>query len=454
MIKKPAYNGTLTPNIEALVNDFVTELSGTDRKYTVQDYLDLMSCPVVKAPISVITLLGLSYFGEYVHKDEKIQDFIRKNFEGMRGSLHTTFTQLMSAIFVGTSVAEWGVVPRDKQWVIDRIKILTPGRWTFMGSKGEIDNIRYYSTKNIDVPYQMVLHIVNNQHLSFDDPRGVSDLDGAMAAVKAWRILMSEMVIAGQRKATPLTAGYYDPDVPDTPLIDAEGNPVLDINGDQRTKSPGEEMSEQLAELENKTVVVTSAKNRIEAIANNADINFFTEALRVCHKIIFLSFLFPETGLEVVGSGGSGDSNLNKGHMALLRLNIQQIVDQIKEEMIEKMIRPLIVWNFGDQEDWGTFEPAPGQEEMRVEVGNLLVSALANQIFTVDDLAVINKLRELVGIPELEELPPPPPLAEPEQTDAGLEDAPPAEAATVEGFGLGDYGLNYWRLFESNGSKK
>jgi hypothetical protein len=442
-IDKPQHQGTLTPNIEALVNDFITELSGTSREYTPQDYLDLLTCPVVKAPINVITLLGLSYFGEYTHKDEKIQDFVLANFEGMRGSIHTTFTQLMSAIYMGCSVAEWGIVPKGKQWVIDRIKILTPGRWTFRGSKGEIDEIRYYSTNNIDVPYAQCLHIINNQHLSFDDPRGVSDLDGAIAAVKAWRILMSEMVIAGQRKATPLTAGYYDPEVPDTPLYDAEGNPLLDINGEQRTQSPGAEMSEQLSNLENKTTVVTSAKNRIEAIANNADIDFFTEALRVCHKIIFLSFLFPETGLEVVGSGGSGDSNLNKGHMALLRLNIEQIVDQIKEEMVEKLIRPLILWNFGEQDDWGTFQPAPGQEEMRVEVGNLLVSALANQIFTVDDLAVINKLRELVGIPLLDKLPEPPPPQE------GQEPAP-----TDEGFSLNDLGVNYWRMFETNGAAK
>jgi hypothetical protein len=432
--EKPQHTGTLTPAIEALVFEFVTEL-GSSKDYSPEEYLSYLDCPVVKAPIAVITLLGLSYFGDYVHPDEKIQAFIRSNFEGMKGSIRTTVAQLMSAIYMGNAVAEWGVIPKGKQWVLDRIKVLTPGRWHFRGSKGEIEAIRYTSQQIIDVPYAQVLHIVNNPHLAFDDPRGVSDMDAAIPGIKAWRILMAETIVAGQRKATPLTAGFYDPDSPNTLLYEADGTPRINpATGDQLTQSPGEEMSEQLSNLENKSVLVTSLRNRIDAIANNADVNFFTEALRVCHKIIFLSFLFPETGLEVVGSGGSGDSNLNKGHMALLRLNIQQIVGQIKEEMLEKMVRPLIVWNFGEQDRWGDFIPQPGQEEMRVEIGNLLISALANQIFSIDELKYINKLEELMGISISTDLPKP---------EAGQ---------TGSGFGLNDLNAQYWRMFETNGA--
>lgn len=437
-INKPQHQGTLTPQIEALVNDFIQELSATGKEYTPEDYLSALSCPIAKAPITVITLMGLTFFGEYTHADKKIQDFIRANFQQMHGSLHTTIQQLMSAIFIGHSVAEWGIIPKGKQWVLDRIKILTPGRWTFRGAKGEITDIRYYSTTNIDVPYEQVLHIVNNPHIAFDDPRGVSDLDGAIASIKAWHILMSEMIIAGQRKATPLTAGYYDGEVADTLLYDANGNPILDELGNQRTKTPGDEMSEQLSNLENKTVLVTSVKNRIEAIANNADVQFFEQALNICQKAIFMSFLFPETALQV--AGGGGDSNLNTGHMSLLETNVKALVDQIKETMLDKMIRPLIVWNFGDRDDWGGFEVPSGQEEKRVELGTLLIGAFSNQIFTIDDLEAVNKLREFVGISKLDKLPdaptPPPETA-------------PQELSTGQGFSLG---TEYWRMFEENGA--
>ncbi|HEY9824922.1 MAG TPA: hypothetical protein V6D19_05705 [Stenomitos sp.] len=430
-INRPQYEGTLTPRIEEFVYSILTELSPD--KITQEEIDELLRCPVVKAPITAITLIGLSYFGDYTHKDEKIQTFIRGCFEKMKGSLRTTFAQMMSAIYIGNACAEWGVVPDKKNWILDKILVLQPGRYTFMGTMGEIDQVRYYSNRQIDIPYSQILHIVNNPHLAFNDPGGISDLSTAIAAVKAWKILMAEMVIAGQRKATPLTVGYYDPDAPATPLYNADGTPQVDEFGEQLTELPQEQLAGQLQGLENRTVLVTSAKNKVEPVANNADPDFFVEALRICHKLILMSFLFPETGLEAIGSGGSGDSNLNKGHMALLRLNVEQLADRIKEEMLEKLVRPLIQWNFGDQEDWGSFANQPQKEEDRLALFDALVGAVVQQVFSVDDLNVINKLYELAGLPTVEKLP------TPDQPDQGF------------GLGLTDLDFGYWRQFETNG---
>jgi hypothetical protein len=437
---RPNYTGVLTPAIEALVFDLVTELA--PRKITDVEIADLLRCPVVKTPITCITLLGLSYFGEYAHPDEKIQSFIRKNFEQMKGSLNTAIAQLFSASYIGHSVAEWGIAPQKKEWILDKIQILKPGRYSFLGTKGNIDAVRYYSVKNIDIPYEQCLHVIANPHLAFDDPSGVSDLESAVAAVKAWKLLLSEMVIAGSRQATPLTAAYYDPDSPSIPLFDENGNPKLNLEGEQATQSPQAQMVEQMTNLENQTVAVTSIKNKIEAIATNADINFFTEGLRILHKLILMSFLFPETGFEVVG-GGTGDSNLNKGHMALLRLNVEQLANQIKEVLLERLVRPLIEWNFGGQLDWGEFPVPHQEEEQRVALFSALVSAVSQQVFSVDDLAVINKLYELAGLPQVDELP------TPNQT------APDTTVPTGDlqsfGVGLSSGDLNYWRHLEHNG---
>lgn len=435
---RPSYEGLLTPAIEEFVYSLVLELP--TKSISAEQIDDLLKCPVVKAPITVITLLGLSYFGEYQHKDENIQAFVRKSFARMSGSIRTIYAQLFSAFYVGTAVAEWGIKPDGKQWVLDAINVLKPGKYTFLGTRGNITGVRYYSYKQIDIDYAQILHVINNPHLSFGTPGGVSDLESAVAAVKAWKILMSELVIAGQRQATPLTAGFYDPDAADTILYNEDGSVRIDEYGEQMTETPQAQMSKQLSGIENKTTVVTSANNRIEAVATQADVRFFTEGLRVCHKLIFMSFLFPETGLEVV-AGGGGDSHLNKGHMALLRLNVEQLANQIKNVFLEQMIRPYIEWNFGAQEDWGEFPSSPGQEEERIPLFNALVSALYQQIFSVDDLAVINKLYELAGLPPVDKLPTPP-------------EAPPPDTQTKQGFSLGltDLDFAYWRQFETNGN--
>jgi hypothetical protein len=448
MARPPIVPSILTPAIEALVHELVTELA--PRKITDVEISELLRCPIVKAPITCLTLIGLSFFGEYTHPDEKIQAFIRKNFEQMKGSLNTAIAQLFSATYIGHSVAEWGIVPSKKQWNLDKIQILKPGRYSFLGTKGNIDAVRYYSVKNIDIPYEQCLHVINNPHLAFDDPGGVSDLESAIAAVKAWKLMLSEMVIAGSRQATPLTAAYYDPDSPSIPLFNENGNPRLNLDGEQATQSPQAQMVEQMTNLENQTVAVTSIKNKIEAIATNADINFFTEGLRILHKLILMSFLFPETGFEVVG-GGTGDSNLNKGHMALLRLNVEQLANQIKEVLLERLVRPLIEWNFGGQEEaiasWGEFPVPHQEEEQRVALFNALVSAVSQQVFSVDDLAVINKLYELAGLPQVEALSLPTVPAD----QSGSTTTVPTTDLQSFGIGLSSGDLEYWRQFEPNG---
>lgn len=456
---RPKYQGTLTPKIEAFVEEILLEMA-PKQALGREQFREMLKCPVVKAPITVITLIGLSYFGDYTHPKEKIQEFIRKNFEQMRGSLNHIVAQLFSATWAGCAVAEWGIRMDGKKWMLDRILVLEPKTYAFRGRLGEIEQVRYYGSKDIDIDYAQVLHVVNNPHFAFNDPSGWSDLESADAAVKAWKIILSELVIAGQRQATPLTAGYYDEEQPDTPLFDSEGNPRLNKEGEQVTISPQEQMAEQLEDLENRSVVVTSAKNKIEAIATQADISFFTEALRILHKLILMSFLFPETGLEALGSG---DSNLNKGHMALLRKNIEELADQIKEVLIESLIRPLIEWNFGPQDSYGEFPGAPEKEEDRIALFNALSSAVYQQIFSVEDLNVINKLYELAGLPKVDKLPepetapPPAPVEEappPEEEPPPDEAAPPDVPATEDGFGLGlsEIDMDYWRAL-SNGKQ-
>lgn len=458
---RPKYQGTLTPKIEAFVEEILLEMA-PQRALGREQLREMLKCPVVKAPITVITLIGLSHFGDYAHENEKIQEFIRANFEKMRGSLKHVIAQLFSATWAGCAVAEWGIRMEGKQWMLDRILVLEPKTYAFRGRLGEIEQVRYYGSTDIDIDYAQCLHVVNNPQFSFNDPSGWSDLESADAAVKAWKILLSELVIAGQRQATPLTAGYYDDEQPDTPLFDSEGNPRLNAEGEQVTVSPQEQMAEELEDLENRSVVVTSIKNKIEAIATQADISFFTEALRILHKLILMSFLFPETGLEALGSG---DSNLNKGHMALLRANIEQLADHIKEVLLESLIRPLIEWNFGPQDSYGEFPGAPEKEEDRIALFNALSSAVYQQIFSVEDLNVINKLYELAGLPKIDKLPqqepatPPAPTPTeeappPEEDLPSDEAAPPDVQATEDGFGLGlsDIDMSYWRAL-SNGKQ-
>ena len=144
------------------------------------------------------------------------------------------------------------------------------------------------------------------------------------------------------------------------------------------------------------------AGSAVEQLAVESGIGDMIEALRYLHKLMFLSYLMPETAIEVVGTG-TGDSNLAKSQLGLLGQSVQSMVDQINEQIIEKVIRPLIFWNHGEQDEYGEF-PNPQTEEVdKLAWFQAILSGFTQGFFGFDDLEATNFARELAGLPPLEE---------------------------------------------------
>jgi hypothetical protein len=435
MPKTPAIDrGSIAPAIEVLAQQMLTELGAED--ISIEEFRGALTCPPIKAALEVVTLLGVSFFAEYTHPDKKIQTFIRSNFERMDGSFKTAIAQAFTSLMLGYSAHEISYRPEGKDWMLQGMTWLPPERWRFRGSLGKIDDIHYYGQLgDLYLPYERILHIANNPALAWGSPYGFAELKSAMPAVRAWKIIVAQLVVAAGRQANGLLVGKVDPNGQTEPVLDELGQPVTDENGAQVFADPADDMAKDLASIDSRSYVVTSTANTIENLDIEPSIDFYLGVLKYLHKIMYLSLLFPETMLELVG-GGSGDSNLHSGQFALLSQWVEQLADQIKEQALEKVVRPLIVWNFGEQDSWGAF-PVPEQAEgQRIELFNALVTALTQQVFSADDLDVINKLRELAGLPEADKIMP-----------------PPAQAADTTAPDAGQFSIpaDYWKMFEGNG---
>lgn len=398
--------GKLTPVINEFINNYLTEI-GPDDPNAIADYKEMVTtCPPIKAAVKTINLLGVGCVGEYQHDDPELAEWVNKNFDGMRGSLNLSLAQSMSAIFLGWSCSEIALKVEGDQWLLDSLLIMDPEYYNFRGTVGEIDDILYHSAygRDIPVPYDRVLHIVNNPEFAFNSPFGVSDLRAAAAAWKAWKIVVAELMVGTKRKATGLLHGQYDPEAPNVTLLDSDGNPMYGDDGEPVTIHPADELAQALSQADSSTHLVTSTRSQISNIASSEGFNVFFDALRYLHKLMFLALLFPETALEVVGVGeGSGDSNLNKGQMGLLGQSVSNLMHQITDQVIEKVVRPLIVWNFGEQENYGHFAEPPVEADNKIEWFNALVSAMTQGFFLPDNLDVVNKALELAGLPPVEE---------------------------------------------------
>jgi hypothetical protein len=388
--------GRISPAIEAFVGEMLQEVSRTDAN-PIDSYLDMLQrSPYAGPSVEVIILMGLTYFGEYNHPDEDIQAFIRKCFEQMTGSLKWSVAEMMAVKPLGYSASEWSAREEKDDWQLDTIGILDPRKYRFKGKRGNIESVTYTGAEgDKDIPYDRIIHLTNQRWLSFGNPYGVADCLRSIRAWEAWKIVMSTLLIASKRQATPLLVGYA-PSEQRVELLDANGQPLRDERTGQVMTVPAPRaLLNQLIETDNNSVLATDLRNRVEAIAQSEGRSFFFDTLRLLGSLQMMGFLVAET---IFTTSGSGDSNLNKGQKGTLETSVEAVVDQVQEGILEKPVRQLITWNFGNQESYGYFARPKEDETNRVQLLTAISNAVNQGTFSAADLSVINRAKELAGI--------------------------------------------------------
>lgn len=394
----------MVPAIREFVASMLTELPKDTE--SLDTYLAMSETdPVIGSALHYIALASTQGIGEYHHPDPEIEAGIRAQFQMMGGSLNLSFEELVaSAYAIGYGVSQWGVQPGEgllqgKLQLID-IQIVNPRDYNFRGSVGAIQDIMYRSgSLVIPVPYSgpdgRICHVVNARHLAYRSPKGSAALKRCVGAWKAWKIIMGEMVVAAQRQATPILVGYSDSGVR-VPLLDSLGQPLLIDGAPQSVEAPTA-LLRQLETLDNRSVLSTDLRNRVEALHSEAGGMFFFEALKMLDQYKLRSLLVPAT---IFDAYGSGDSNLNKGQRHTLDLVISALVDQTKETILEGPIRFLIEQNHGPQETLGEFV-VPEQDESSGDRAALLTAiqgAVVSGLLPAADPGITDRAYELIGV--------------------------------------------------------
>lgn len=384
----------LTPAVQQFVNELLTEASRED-PVPLGEYIEMIqSSPIVGPAIELKVLIGLSMLGDYTNSEDSHQDFIRSCLEQMRGSLKLSIAEMLCVQPLGYACSEWAPIARDGKWVLDTIQIIDPRKYRFRGRKGAIEDLLYSGERgDIVVPYDRVIHLTNQRHISFGSPFGVAECKRAMAAYGAWKIVVAAASIAAKRRGEPVIVGF----APSGQQVQVG----TDDNGDPVYVTAPEALLSTLEDLENNSVAATDADNRIQTI-EAAEGDILLDVLNHLQKLQLMAFMVPES---ILSATGVGDSNLNTGHRFILDLCVGSTIDQIKERLIEDVIRPLLVWEFGEGvEDFGEFQAPEAKEEGAIDLFNALVSALYNGAFAATDLDVINRMRDLAGLPAVTEI--------------------------------------------------
>lgn len=402
--------GKLADAVSRLAGEMLQEVSSDDDRITVNECLEMLTTnPIASAAVEAKVLLGLGLWGDYRHEDQGLQDFIQDNFEHMQGSLSLSVAELLSTAPIGWASSEIAYYLESEAPAglrLESLMILDPRLYAFRGLRGKIEDVLYRSPsgREVPIPYETkILHIVNKRHLAFGSPTGVPDCRVAAASYRAWKIVINEAILAGQRQATPIIVGKA-PAEARVQLLNPAGQPMQDADGNYVTIPATQRLAEALENLNsNGGYISVDTQHEIQALAQQTDGQFFQLLLEYLQRLMLLSFMVPETLLQV-GRGGLGNEGLAKIHREIMMAQLRGLLAQIKDQLIEKVVRPLIEWNFGPQESYGFFEEPEEHAEDELELLKAVTDAIAKGTMPATDLAVVNRQRQLAGIPPVEEI--------------------------------------------------
>ena len=408
----PYLPGQLTPTLEDVVWEFVAEVKRKG-KYPIRQLAEMVRAdPISSAAVMVKANRAIALVGVYKHSVEDVQnfpsgaysatEFIRSCFDSMEGSLTDVILKMAAQAYaLGRSVAEivWSTELEGYtgELRIKRINILDSDRIRFAGRKGEIDRVFYRSGKReIAVPYSKCLHIYNSA-IDDNNPDGDPQAAKAFPYWEAHKLIMREWAIAAERQATGLTIVKAASGETVTDM-DKLGNPIRTESGELKKISALDFAVRQLQDLRNGSIAGTDKNNDIITVPQTGGEGFFNLTTEKLDKYRWLAFGIPWTIFNE-GSAILGQAGLNFGHRMIMDTQIEGIALQFKDRLINNICRPLLAWNFGIRDNFGTFEPEqfldPAQSGMRV---SNLMTCLQTGVFDQGDLEALNQLRKDLGL--------------------------------------------------------
>lgn len=411
-IKKPS-DIALSNTVNNLTQEFIQELTNSNKdleKYKIMARQD----PTVRACLELKAVRASNSFGRYNHNFDPIEKWVNANFENMQGSLSHTIGRLAgTAMNMGFALAEiqWDTrfPGKKKEWRLKAINILDPTKITFEGRSGEIRFVKYVNKKGEEkhIDYRHCIHIVNGMSLTIDDDEssivyGDPDSRTAYKYYKAKQAILSEMMVSAKTNSTGVWVGKADSNKT-VQVVDMYGRPQTNPDGSVKTESSLTALLRQLQHIENNSAIVTDTGNELTPLFGNTGEGMWNTAFTLLDKAIKMSYGVPELIFNE-GSGTLGVNGLGTQHKTIMDSQIEAVVLQIQDQFIEKIVRPLLIYNFSIHDDFGQFHVDPEMDPQSVSTRiNNIVSAASSQIIPSSDLRVQNAVYEALGLPSVSE---------------------------------------------------
>lgn len=413
-----------------------------DTDETVGSGLDfLVSCLVAR-------------LGPYQHKDPEITAFVNKALAEMKGGPVNTFKEMLSASWAGFSVSEIVWANKEIGFVPEKLVTMPPGSILFSANRnGELESdgiLQYqrnynplamssniaggfysaggvngfapnrpdpmaklgdfafpvrlpnsFSYMSIRIPVLKCVHFTWNSQGCFGNPYGRSLLRRAYNWwIQKWAYAQM-MGVALDRKGTPLTVVFADPNVS---VVDqnkmASGS--KSNTRDSMLRGPAAAAA-AFKNIHNDSVVVLPGKKGqnfdIEKLDVSSNAQDFIGSIQLCNTLIMRALLIP--ALVFSSGDGAGSYALGAAHEKTFDKICDGYLEGFKNVLVEQVVQQILAYNY-PAERWkldgaGGFAKRELTMDEREKEMNVFTAAIDKGIVDANDLADLNKMREAIG---------------------------------------------------------
>ena len=323
----------------------------------------------------------VSRLGTYMHEDERIKELVDRSIENIRGTLTEVRHSILKDSFAyGFGVGEYTVKKSGNQWLLSNVQILNPTSVEFQMTQHEDKSygvgyvVQKAGMNEVKIPAGKCLIKTYGDSAT---PYGKSLL---RKCFKWWRLKL----------AIPKLWAV---------CLERFGTPIL--HGKATSTNTRKELNEALMNLNSRAYITTDENSAIQAIftPSGAISSNYVQALEICDKMIYRAMFLP----SLLGSGENGGSySLGQVHFELFNATAAALATDYIDAELEQLWRPIIEWNFGEQDNYGNFM-------INDEVTSAEKLTLSNMLLNLSNAGIISPetdrdwIRDMLGLPEAEE---------------------------------------------------
>lgn len=461
-----AQRGTPIP---ALFNQFYKFIQNPST-VSVETYKRMVDTDdTIGSGVDFLTTCLAARLGRYTHPSNEVAEWVNKALGEIKGGFQTAVKELLAATWAGFVVGEKVWANEEIGFIVKKLVALPPSTilfetertgdltsdgilqyqrnynpsglangvgslFGFGGSGSSVAGTRNdphakrgdfpfplrtsnsYSYLSIRIPVEKCIHYAFDAQGKFGNPYGRSLLRRAYKWYVMKDAFLQMLAIALDRKGTPLTIVYADPN---TTLLDGDKvSPGVSAKGIKAGIRADAAAAKAFQNVHNdSTIILPGKKGQIfdtDFVPQTSNAGDFMEAIKLCNMSMLRALLVPSL---IFGNGdGTGSYSLGQEHAKTFDKILDGMLCGAKDALIHQLVKPLISYNFPAsawrKDGLGEFskvELSPDEIGKEVDIFEKAVRIGAVDMSDLNDLnAIRSKIRmeprtKPIPRPELEE---------------------------------------------------